>query len=503
MLPPSLALALIPLLRGSEASPVPSTGNGHGETPMQQATITVDASTTYQQIDGFGFSSAFQRSSQIHGKYGLSPTNTSYVLDLLFSRTNGAGFSILRNGIGSSTSTRLDFMNSIEPNPPANNNPKSPPVYAWDGNDTDQLWLSQQAYSYGVRTFYANAWSAPAYMKSNLNDSNGGYICGTRDIPSLSVSGAVNQCNADWRQAFADYLAQYIKFYAASGIGISHVGFLNEPDLNQTYASQQSSGYQAADMMSILKPTLQSQGLGNVSTVCCEATGWRDSQTVLGEMQQAGNSGYESTDVFSSHGYSTDPKEPLPTDKKVWQTEWADLNGAWRTDWDILGKQGDGIMWANKVSDALTLSHVSGFLYWQGAENASSNSALISIGRKYQLGADTVEVSSRLWAMAHWSRFVRPGATRVAASENTGGLLSVSAFVNSAGTEPGDANGETVVVVVNNAHIDYQVELAFGNGSVQQYVTDNTRTVAELSVNIQGGSTWADIPRRSIVTFVS
>lgn len=59
-------------------------------------------------------------------------------------------------------------------------------------------------------------------MKTNGNDANGGSLCG--------VSGAT--CSSgDWKQAYADYLVQYVKFYAQEGVNITHLGFLNEPDL--------------------------------------------------------------------------------------------------------------------------------------------------------------------------------------------------------------------------------------------------------------------------------
>ena len=48
----------------------------------------------------------------------------------------------------------------------------------WDGSDGEQVWLSQQAASYGVTTIYADAWSAPAFMKTNGAVANGGYLCG-------------------------------------------------------------------------------------------------------------------------------------------------------------------------------------------------------------------------------------------------------------------------------------------------------------------------------------
>jgi O-glycosyl hydrolase len=34
----------------------------------------------------------------------------------------------------------------------------------------------------------------------------------------------------DWRQAYANYLVQYIKDYEAAGITIDFIGFLNEPE---------------------------------------------------------------------------------------------------------------------------------------------------------------------------------------------------------------------------------------------------------------------------------
>lgn len=83
------------------------------------------------------------------------------------------------------------------------------------------MWLSQQAKTYSVTRFYANAWSALGFMKTNGEDTNGGYLC--------SVSGETC-ASGDWMQAYANFLVQYIKYYASAGIEITHLGFLNEPD---------------------------------------------------------------------------------------------------------------------------------------------------------------------------------------------------------------------------------------------------------------------------------
>ena len=124
-------------------------------------TITVNLAQTYQTMDGFGTSEAFQRAVQMTK---LPADGQRKALDLMFSLDKGAGFSILRNGIGSSPDMSSDHMKTIAPKNPGG--PKAAPNYSWDGSDNGQLWVSQEAaHTYGVTTFYADAWSAPGYMK--------------------------------------------------------------------------------------------------------------------------------------------------------------------------------------------------------------------------------------------------------------------------------------------------------------------------------------------------
>jgi glucosylceramidase len=76
------------------------------------STVTINGSSVLQPIDGFGFSEAFGRTSVIRG---MSAQNQQQLLDLLFSRTNGIGSSIVRLGI-SSTSSSIQPTNPGGPN---------------------------------------------------------------------------------------------------------------------------------------------------------------------------------------------------------------------------------------------------------------------------------------------------------------------------------------------------------------------------------------------------
>jgi O-glycosyl hydrolase len=129
------------------------------------AQVTVNVKTTGQKIDGFGFSQAFGRATEFkNAASGLQ----KQALDLLFDTSKGAGFSIIRNRIGSGGPG-----DSIEPTSPGS--PSNTPKYTFDNNDSGQFWFTQQAVSYGVKTIYADAWSAPGFMKTSGSDATPGY----------------------------------------------------------------------------------------------------------------------------------------------------------------------------------------------------------------------------------------------------------------------------------------------------------------------------------------
>jgi hypothetical protein len=169
---------LVSLLAVVAVTPLLASANLSLEARQSQR-ITVDLTKNYQTIDGFGFSGAFRRANLL---VNLQGSKQREVLDLLFNTTTGAGFSILRNGIGSTPNSNNDYMNTILPKCPSKpaDVTINYPGYVWDGKDSGQLFLSQRAQEYGVKTFYANAWSAPGCMKTNGQDTNGGTLCGVR-----------------------------------------------------------------------------------------------------------------------------------------------------------------------------------------------------------------------------------------------------------------------------------------------------------------------------------
>lgn len=449
---------------------------------QSSSTITVDLSKTYQTIDGFGFSTAFQRANLITNM--KDSLKQRQLLDLLFNTTSGAGFSIIRTGIGSSPDSSSDHMNTFAPKNPGG--PKATPQYVWDGKDSGQLFVAQEAArTYGVKTFYADAWSAPGYMKTNNNENNGGTLCG---VPGASCS------SGDWRQAYANYLVQYVRYYADAGVNISHLGFLNEPEFAASYASMTSSGSQAADFIKVLYATLKAQNLTEqVGIACCDSEGWGNQVNMVNAIKSAGAEGM--LKAVTSHTYTGGPSGAMNTRVPVWLSEQCDLNGGWTTAWYSNGGAGEGLTWANNVYSAVVNNNVSGYVYWEGVQwpNPNTNEKLIRVDNS----TNTWEVSRRLWALANWSRYVRPGAVRVGSSGGSG--VKTAAFRNLDGTVA------VVAISTGNAasSVSIKVNGLTGTAAAVAYVSDSTRNCQQtISTVGPDGTVSGSVAGRSITTFV-
>ncbi|KAJ7364633.1 glycoside hydrolase [Mycena albidolilacea] len=434
-----------------------------------QTTVTVQAGTTFQTMDGFGFSEAFGHANDL---FNYPAAEQKQVLDLLFNTSTGAGMTIIRNRIGSGGSG-----DSILPTSPGC--PTCTPKYVWDGSDGHQVWFSQQAMAYGVKTIYADAWSAPGFMKTNGVEINGGTLCG--------VTGATC-ASGDWKQAYANFLAQYIKFYQQSNVTITHVGFLNEPEFSPTYSSMNSNGQQAADFIKVLSPTLAAAGLKTKIT-CCDSEGWNNQITMTNAINSAG--ALNLLGVVTSHAYSSAVSGTINTPTNVWETEYADLSDpVLPNNWFSNGGAGEGFTWANRIFDGIVNSRLSAYLYWIGAEPGTTNSALILTS------GTTVTPSKRLWAFAQWSRYVRPGAVRLGTS-GSGTNLKFSAFKN--------PDGSVSVQVLNNGGAAAAIKVAtsgFTATSVQAVVSAQGTDLAGLPATLSGGIASASVPAHGMVTFI-
>ena len=302
------------------------------------ATATVSGATTYQHISGFGSSEAFFQANLLMND---SHSAQKKVLKLLYSTKTGAGLSILRNDIGSTTE-----FSTIEPTAPAS--PSTPPTYQALGNDLGQEWLANTIqHKYGVNQFFADAWSAPPFMKTNDSDFNGGTLCG---VPGATCA------SGDWQQAYANYLVQYVRDYAADGIKLQYLGFENEANFAPSaYSGMLLTPAQTASFADVLGPTLAASGL-STQLECCAAEGW-DYAAPYASAIEGDPIASSYVKLFTSHGYTAPPSSPLPGwTSPVWETEWSTFD-KWDTAWDD-GTDASGLTWAQNIYTGLTSANL-------------------------------------------------------------------------------------------------------------------------------------------------
>jgi hypothetical protein len=90
---------------------------------------------------------------------------------------------------------------------------------------------------------------------------------------------------------------------------------------------------------------------------------------------------------------------------------------------------------------------------------------------------NTVASSGRLWAFASYSRFIRPGAVRIAATTSATGL-EVTAFRNS--------NGSIAVIALNTARSQVATFSLRGlsGAQVTPYLTDTSHQLSAQSPSL-------------------
>jgi O-glycosyl hydrolase len=385
----------------------------------------------------------------------------------------------LRNEISADSGT------TIEPTAPSS--PSATPSYlslSSINQDQGQLWFAQQIKArFGVTNVFADAWSAPGFMKTNGSAINGGALCG---VPGATCS------SGDWRQAYANYLKQYAADYAAAGDPLTYVGPENEANLSTSYDSMQLSPAQTANFLDVLGPTMAGSG---TQVECCATEGWDYAQQYAAAIEADATASAD-TPVFTSHGYTSAPTSPLSGwSKPAWETEWSTFE-SWNPAWDD-GSGASGLTWAQHIFAGLDSSNLSAFLYWWGSTTPSENGdneGLILIN-----GA-TITPSGRLWAFGNFSRFVRPGAVRIGASTSDGNL-TMDAFKNTDGT--------VSVVVLNTGSSSDTVGYSLSgtgtpNGAtVTPYLTNASSSIAaQPATSVSGGAFTGTIPARSLVTYV-
>ncbi|MGD0757635.1 MAG: glycoside hydrolase family 30 beta sandwich domain-containing protein [Candidatus Sulfotelmatobacter sp.] len=412
--------------------PQPSVSFGTAGNPGALV-ITVDNTTHYQQMDGFGGSLTDSSAWLIWNK--LSASQQTTLMQQLFSARSGIGISFLRQPMGAS-----DFS--------ATGN------YSYDDMPSGQTDLNLANFSVAHDVPYiiplvkqalsinpnvkvvALPWSPPAWMKStgplNVGTMNGGKMNGGTVNPSYFPS-------------LAKYFVDFVHSYQQQGVPIYALSVQNEP-LYST-AGYPSESLPAADESTFiatnLGPALRNAGLGNVKVLGYEHN-WDNTaypESVLG------TSAAEYLAGSSFHCYAGDPdaqstvKTAFPA-KDIWFTECSGITSTtfagdlvWNAEHLLIGATRN---WARSVSLwNLALDQNS------GPRNGTCSNCRGVVTIDDSVSPANVTFNVEYYILGHLGKFVVPGAHRIDSNTFGAGSIEDVAFQN--------PDGSIVLLVLNSA----------------------------------------------------
>ena len=386
--------------------------------------ITINDTTKYQQMDGFGASLTDSAAWVVSHK--LSAQQQADLWQSLFSATNGIGISFLRQPMGASDFSASGNY-SYDDVPPGQTDPNLT-NFSVAHDSAYIIPLLQQALSINPAIkIGAVPWSPPAWMKTS-GTMNGGNM-NTAYLPSL-----------------AQYFVKFVQAYQAQGILIYAVMPQNEPlNSNTAYPTEYlSASDEAAFIGGNLGPALNAAGLGTVKILGYDHN-WDNPSYAESLLADAPASSYLAGSAF--HCYAGDVsaqstvKSAYPN-KDVWFTECSGTVGtsfardlAWNAENLLIGATRN---WARSISLwNIALDQNS------GPKNGGCTNCRGVVTIDDSTSPATITNNVEYYVLGHLAKFVAPGAYRIDSNTFGAGSIEDVAFQN--------PDGSVVLLVLNAA----------------------------------------------------
>ena len=414
-----------------------------GTRPTGELTITVDPSRTYQTMDGFGASITDSSAAVL---YRLDPAARERAMRSLFDPARGIGVSALRQPIGSSDFT--DEPHYTYDDMPAGQTDFALAHFSVAHDQAQILPLLRRAKALNPRlTVIATPWSPPAWMKTT-DSLIGGRL---KDDPRVYA-------------AYARYFVKFVQAYRAAGVPVDFLTVQNEPQNRQpnAYPGMDLPVAQEVKLIEAVGPALRAAGLR--TRILAYDHNWAThpgdiATTPPGEDPET-DYPYEVLDSPAArwvagtayHCYFGDPSAQTALhdahpDKGIWFTECSGSHGP--TDPPAKFFRDTLTFHARNITIGTTRNWAKTAITWNIALDATGgphNGGCDTCTGLLTLEADgTVSTNAEYYTIGHLSKFVRPGAVRIASTSfgTTGwnGQIMDVAFRN--------PDGSTALVVHN------------------------------------------------------
>lgn len=468
-----------------------ATNVGLASEQRQTVTVTLRFNQTAQQIRNFGASGCWY--SENIGRY-WPEEKKKRIAELLFSQelddTNsprGIGLSAWRFNIGGGTAEQGKQSGIRDPERRVECFLGHDGHYDWNKQSGYQ-WFLRQAALYSVKDLIAFCNTPPVLFTRN----GLGFRTDKDGLSNLSEDNYV---------LFSEFLVTVIRHFDEQGLHFDYLSPINEPQWDWSYepgnAKQEGCPWRNEEIYRIVKVIDEAFTLNKLQTkiLIPEAarldylyktdvndedinkskqvqTFWHpDSNLYLGDTANLSK-------FIAGHSYFTDngDEQLVSTRYNLAQVVQRHDNGLeyWQSEYCLLGdgyregkrrrisEMDHALFLAKVIHHDLVVGQATAWHYWNAYEPGLANRPLyylIALSPHQDGKNGDFTTTKNLWALGHYSRFVRPGMKRliIQRSDDLTDLqasqqLMISAFVQ-------DKTGSAVVVIINYLDTEAQIKL--------------------------------------------
>ena len=325
------------------------------------------------------------------------------------------------------------------------------------GSWSRELATAKRAVELGAIVF-ASPWNPPSSMRETVNGSN--------HLKSGSYA------------AYADHLNSFVTYMKDNGVDLYAISVQNEPDYGDW------THWSAQEIVTFLKQ--------NASKIDCriiapESFQYRKnmSDPILND-----DDALAEMDILGAHLYGTQVKDmPYPLfkekgeGKELWMTEVYHPNSQDNS----ADRWPEALQVAVNIHNSMVEAEFNAYVWWY-------------IRRSYGMIKENGRISKRGYCMAHFTKFVRPGAVRVDATKNPVNGVNVSAYKS--------RNDDSLVIVAVNTNGSSQtINFTIDGGkatSLAKYTTSTSKNLAadgNATVS-ENGSFSGTLESNSVSTWV-
>ncbi len=397
--------------------------------------VLVDPTKQFQALIGIG-GALTDASADVLAT--LAPEAQERVVRAFFDPTEGIGYTLARTSIHSCDFSSASYTYVAEGD-------KDLKTFDVAHDRVNRLPLIKKAIAAagGKLTLFASPWSPPAWMKDNGSMLQGGHL------------------KSEYRQSWADYFVKFIRAYEDEGVPLWGVTVQNEPMATQRWESCLYTANEERDFLkNYLGPTLERAGLSKTKIMVWDHNRdlmYQRAETIFNDPEAskyAWGIAYHWYETWSGGQPMYDNvrrvAEAYPDKPLVFSEGTVEAFDAGRLgDWSLGERYGRELIHAfNDGTAAWTDWNV--MLDERGGPNHVGNFCFAAL----HIDTETHELR---WTniypyIGHFSKFIRPGARRVAVAPSRDQLFA-TAFLNEDGT--------LAIIVMNQGEksVDYSLRV--------------------------------------------